>query len=135
MIPFGGTIKNAQVQEQEQPSYTWKLDFKSGRITGNIDELEAIKQAVFKILQTERYSYLIYSFDYGSQLEHLIGKNPLLARSEVTRIIQEALSQDDRIERVENIQIDIQGDNMTVRFIVVTLFGSFEFSQEVAQRV
>lgn len=132
MIPQGSTI-NAPIEEIEQPSQTWKLDFEKGKVTRVIDNLEAIKQAVFKILQTDRFQYLIYSFNYGHELDTLIGQNPLFVQSEFTRMIIEALTQDDRITGIENMQIDIEGDRMFARFTVVTQYGSFD--QEVSTNV
>src|SRR5690606_42159936 len=76
--PEGPNIPSEiEVEEEQQPSLTYAIDFEKGRIRGMIDELEAVKQAVFLILQTERYRYLIYSDDYGSELEGLIGRDPL----------------------------------------------------------
>nr|WP_313785006.1 DUF2634 domain-containing protein [Paenibacillus larvae] len=43
-----------------------------------MDGLEAIRQAVHKILHTERYEHLIYSPDYGSELTGLIGQAPFM---------------------------------------------------------
>src|SRR5690606_18403676 len=113
-----GTIVPAEIEleEEQQPSLTFGIDFERGRIRGMIDELEAIKQAVFLILQTERYRYLIYSDDYGSELEGLIGRDPLFVQSEIKRRIREALMQDDRIEDVTNFRLQFNGDNVLVRF-------------------
>ncbi|SCY93181.1 DUF2634 domain-containing protein [Alkaliphilus peptidifermentans] len=130
MIPKGG-ISNTSVQEIEEPSYTWRLDFTKGRITGMLDELEAIKQAVFMILQTERFKYIIYSFNYGHELRSLMGKNPLYVKSEITRIIKAALKQDDRIQGIENMNIIMNKDGMTAAFTVITNYGDFKFTQEV----
>ena len=130
MIPTGGII-NANVQEVQQTSKTWNLDFTKGRVVGTIDDLESIKQSVFIILQTDRFKHLIYSFNYGHELKMLLGKSPLYVQSEVTRIINEALTQDDRIRGIENLKIDIAGDSLTATFTVVTNLGNFEFTQEV----
>ncbi|KPU45820.1 hypothetical protein OXPF_06090 [Oxobacter pfennigii] len=130
MIPVNG-ITNAAVKEVERPSNTWKIDFEKGRITGKIDNLDAVKQAAFKILETERYRYLIYSFNYGAELEALIGKNPSLVRSETARRIKEALLQDDRIQDITNIDITANGDSIHAKFTVVTNYGSFEAGREV----
>jgi len=130
--PEGAIIPaEIEVEEEQQPSLTYGIDFEKGRIVGMIDGLEAVKQAVFLILQTERYRYLIYSADYGSELEGLIGRDPLFVRSELKRRIREALLQDDRIEDVTNFDIQINGDSALVRFTVVTIFGDFEAEQEV----
>lgn len=131
MIPTGGAVINQSVQQVEQPSRTWRIDFGKGRILGMVDGIEAVKQAAYKILQTQRYKYLAYSFNYGHELESVIGLSPLFVKSELTRIIQEALKQDDRIQRIENLQTTIAGDSITATFTVVTNFGNFDVTQEV----
>ncbi|GAA0378980.1 DUF2634 domain-containing protein [Bacillus horti] len=135
MIPAGGQLRNAQLQEIEQPSLTWKLDLAAKKITGRTDNLDAIKQAVFKVLQTRRFEHLIYSSDYGHELDLLIGDSPLLVQSEMNRLLREAIEQDDRIESVENVQTSVQGENVTVRCTVVTQYGDFDIEQEVERNV
>lgn len=132
MIPTGGTITR-HTELVPAPSRTWKLDLERGRVTGMIDGLEAVRQAVFLILQTERFRHLIYSSDYGMEWNGLIGAAPALVRAELTRRITEALLQDDRIEDVTDFQIDAAGDHMTVRFTVISSYGNFE--QEVSLNV
>lgn len=122
---------NAPVEEQQQPSLTWKLDFEAKRITQMVDGLEAVKQAAFVILETERFQHLIYSFNFGSELEGLIGKSPLFVQSEVRRLIREALLQDDRITDVRDITFQTQGDSLLVEFTVVSVFGDFTMTKEV----
>lgn len=135
-VPESNLISpDAEITTEQQPSLTYKIDFEQGRIVGLTDGLEAVKQAIFLILQTERYEYLIYSTDYGSELRGLVGKEPAYIQSELKRRITEALTQDDRIEDVTNFQTEINGDSATVRFTVVTTFGDFSTEQEVRLRV
>lgn len=131
MIPTGGSISNGVIKEIVQPSLTWKLDAAKGRIIGRLDGLEAVKQAAFKILQTPRYHYLIYTANYGSELEKLIGMNQVFVKSEATRMIREALTQDDRITSIENIVTTVTGDRLLIEFTVVSQYGEFELVQEV----
>ncbi|GIQ63646.1 hypothetical protein PACILC2_22140 [Paenibacillus cisolokensis] len=133
MIPTGASINTQNTQPIEQPSQTWRLDFNRGRVTGTIDGLDAVRQAVSKIVQTERFRYLIYDADYGIELDGLIGWDPVFVQSELRRRITEALTQDDRVYSVTDYQIDIAGDTATVRFTVVSSFGSFQ--EEVTTRV
>ena len=49
-----------KVEEKTYPSNTFSIDFISNKITGFVDEKEAVKQAIFLILNTERYKFLIY---------------------------------------------------------------------------
>ncbi|MCO1603658.1 DUF2634 domain-containing protein [Desulfosporosinus nitroreducens] len=131
MIPVRGTITQDTIQEIEQPSLTWKLDVSKDRIVGRLDGIEAVKQAAYKILLTPRLKHLIYSSNYGSELEKLIGSNPVFVHSEITRMIREALTQDDRISSIENIQTTVAGDSLLVEFAVISSYGSFDMTQEV----
>ncbi|TGE37636.1 DUF2634 domain-containing protein [Desulfosporosinus fructosivorans] len=131
MIPVGGSITNGTITETEQPSLTWKLDANKDRIVGKIDGLEAVMQASYKILLTPRFRHLIYSANYGSELEKLIGSNPVFVQSEITRMIREALTQDDRISAIENVQTTVLGDSLAVKFTVISSYGSFDMTQEV----
>jgi len=132
-----GTIipANLEIVEEQQPSLTYGIDFDRRRVVGKVDGLDAVKQAVFLILQTERYRHLIFTPDYGVELEGLIGRDPLFVQSEIKRRIREALMQDDRIEDVTNFSIQFDGDNALVRFTVISTFGNFEVEQEVTGSV
>ncbi|HIW31220.1 MAG TPA: DUF2634 domain-containing protein, partial [Candidatus Paenibacillus intestinavium] len=97
MIPeINSRILDEEPVERQQPSLTWKLDLEKGRITGKTDGHEAVKQAVLKSLQTDRFWYEIYSWDYGHELTNLIGGSPVFVESEARRMISEALMTDDR---------------------------------------
>lgn len=134
--PTGTIIPSSlEIVEEQQPSLTFGIDFDRGRVIGMVDGLDAVKQAVFLILQTERYRHLIYTPDYGCELEGLVGRDPLFVQSEIKRRIREALMQDDRIEDVTNFSIQFDGDSALVRFTVVSAFGSFEVAQEVTGSV
>ncbi|QGQ93958.1 DUF2634 domain-containing protein [Paenibacillus psychroresistens] len=131
MIPQGGIGNTQELEEGQIPSKTYRMDVTSQRIVGFVDGLEAIKQAVFKILQTERFAYPIYSGNYGSEFAAAIGRDSILVESRLTRIIQEALLQDDRITDIQDLQITFLGDEATAAFTVVSQFGSFQVVQEV----
>jgi hypothetical protein len=129
MIPAGGQLDTRYVKAAQQPSLTWKLDVERGRAMGMVNGLDAVKQAVFCILQTERFEYLIYASDHGFESRGLVGANPAIIRSELKRRITEALLQDDRITGVTNFDIEINGEHAAARFTVVSALGSFH--QEV----
>ncbi|MGI2295152.1 DUF2634 domain-containing protein [Paenibacillus sp. GXUN7292] len=125
MIPSHSPMEESD-RQGVMPSLTWRLDLDKGRIVGKIDALEAVKQAVFKILQTDRYGHDIYSFDYGHELKQLLGGSPAVMESEVNRMIREALLQDDRIVSVEEAEVTAEGNSLLIRCVVVTDYGSFE---------
>ena len=117
---------NGIVTEQEQPSLTYRMDVVNERIVGKIDGIEAVKQAVYKALNTERYNYLIYSWNYGVETKDLYGKDMDYVKSELKRRIGEALTQDDRIDSVSDFEFKVDGNKLTVFFVVNSNVGSFE---------
>lgn len=137
MIPQGGMMipDGETVEIMDQPSLTYRLDHEAGTISGHIDGLEAVKQAVSKILQTRRFAHLIYSSDYGHELHSVIGRDPLWAYAEIERHIKEALLQDDRIVAVENMNMTFTGDQGRVEFTVRCIFGAFNMTREVREDV
>lgn len=134
MIPeTDQSLLDERLDEGTLPSLTWKFDLAKGRIVGKTDGLDAIKQAIYKVFQTDRFEYDIYSSDYGHELTLLLGSSPEFVQSEATRMITEALLADDRIDSVENVRAEMKEDQITIRFTVVTVYGSFE--QEVNRNV
>lgn len=115
-----------------EPSKNYKMFILDERINGYSDELEAMKQVVYKILNTERYQYLIYSWDYGIELKDLFGEPVDYACAELERRITEALTQDDRIDDVTDFVFDTSKKGVVrVAFKVVTIFGNFDTQTEV----
>lgn len=134
MIPsFKDKIGINNFESEEMSSKTYKLDFENKTIRGFINGIDSVKQAIYKILNTERYEKLIYSFNYGVELNSLIGKDMEYVKGDIERRIKEALMQDDRILDVEDVEIVNEGDkdNITIRFNVITIFGDIPIEQEV----
>lgn len=124
MIPISG--KTAAILEvKSYPSYTYQLS--EEKIEQYTDGLEAVKQAIYKILITERYKYEIYDWNYGIELSDLLGKPKSYVYPELERRIIDALSVDDRIKDVHDFQFPppIQEPKTTihVKFSVTTIYG------------
>ncbi len=132
MIPNSGELLQQDFQLEDQPSKTFRVNSEKQNIRGYIDELEAVKQAVYKILLTERYQYVMYSGDYGIELLDLFGQPTSYVCPELERRISEALTWDDRIESVSDIKFDLrQKGAVVVSFVVHTIFGEFSAQREV----
>jgi phage baseplate assembly protein W len=118
----------------EQPSKTYHWDIKRGRIRGHVDGLEAMKQAIYKTLTTERYKYVIYSRNYGVELANLLGTPKPYACSEIKRRVTEALLWDKRITAVDGWVFDTEtSETVKCKFIAHTIFGDAEIDDwEVA---
>lgn len=131
MTPEQG-VNITELETVTQPSLTYSLDLERKRITGKIDNQEAIKQAVMKILNTERYAYTIYSSQYGVQLERLIGQDYDFIVSDIERTISEALLVDDRITGISDFKIEKSGLNsLLASFTVNSIFGTDRIDIEV----
>lgn len=112
-------------ESEDIPSRTWKIDWETMRVTRElIDEVEAIKQFVIKALFDRRDTHIIYTSDYGSEIEEVLasGYNEQLLKTEVTRVITEALIYDERISAVDSFEFarGQQDEGMVVSFRVVT---------------
>ncbi|MDU1966855.1 MAG: DUF2634 domain-containing protein [Clostridium perfringens] len=131
MIPKFNFVVS-EIEDTVQSSKTYRIDSFNGRITRKIDELEAIKQAIFKILQTERFENVIYDAIYGVELVGLIGKPKEFVKSDIERVIKEALSVDERILGIENFNIvDDVKENLKIEFKVNSIYGDIKLESEV----
>lgn len=132
MIPSTNTILSQDLEVETLPSKNYKMQIEHDVINGFCDELEAMKQVVFKILNTERYQYIIYSWNYGIELLDLYGEPVTYVCPELERRITEALVQDDRIESVDSFVFDVlEKRTVKVTFTVHTIFGGIEVEKVV----
>lgn len=120
-------------EETEKPTKTYFLDLDNGRIIGNIDGLEAVKQAVRKAIITSRNKNLIYDSDYGSEVKDMIydeKSTPELIETALPELIKDALSLDTRILNVSDFEFKFENDKAYISFVVDTIYGqtSFNFS-------
>ena len=111
MIPTGTDISSNEeevvdFEYESQPDLTYKLNIENERIAGYVDKLEAYKQAVYKIINTERYDHLIYSWNYGVELKELFGTSVSYAVPEIEQRITEAVMQDDRTQVVYGFEFE-----------------------------
>ena len=94
MIPSTIGFLDQDFEIEEQPSKTYKMDLDGNSVRGFCDKLEAMKQTIFRILNTERYQYIIYSWDYGIETMDLYGEPVSWVCQELERRIKEALLMD-----------------------------------------
>lgn len=117
-------------EDQEEPTLTFKVDH--GRIRYKTDELDAMVQAVDKILRTDRFVYAIYDDQYGNDLNELIGKSFDYAETEVERMIVEALTADERVINVEVEKIwRIAKEILGVSGTCYTVYGDVPIESEM----
>ena len=115
------------------PNLTYRLGEKT--VAGKIDKLESIKQAVYHILSTERFSNPIYDDDYGVELEQYIGQDIGFITASIENTLREALTQDDRITDVQVTDVrksDRDSNSCLIDFIIFTVYGSYDEQMTVS---
>lgn len=97
-----------------------------------IYNISAMEQVVYKILNTKRYTYPIYSWNYGVEFDDLFGKPVIYVCAEIENRISDALIYDERINKVYNFIFDTSKKRIvSVSFIVETIFGDLNVDKEV----
>lgn len=114
-----------------QPTKTYEIDLNKSRIGAYGDGIEAMKQAIYHIINTERYHHLIYSWNYGVELADLFGKPVSYCYPEIKRRITEALIQDDRIMNVDEFEFENKKNQVLATFRVVTTEGDIRMEKAV----
>lgn len=128
MIPTSN-LDNLEIIDNIETSRTYRIIDNS--LSGYVEELESLKQALYKVLKTERYEYPIYSFDYGIELESLIGKDSDYVRIELKRRIEECLLEDERVQEVNNFEFIQDGESLICSFNVISIYGEISITKEV----
>lgn len=144
MVPeTSGFVEEEEYILEEPSSRTYFIDFDRKCINLNkyesgqgdeenfIDSVKAMEQAIFCILNTERYEYLIYSWDYGVEMQEIIGIDEDILLSEIERRITEALLSDSRVVSVYNFDFEKNKKEVLCNFSVSTIYGDLEIEQEV----
>lgn len=129
MIPNDGFVNDFTIQEL--PTTTNKLNISAKNIRGFIKELPAMAQAIYLILNVERYKHEIYSRRYGIEVCDLIGKPSHLVTSELETRITEALLQDTRIKAVSDFLFKTEKKKVIATFTVTTIYGDINAEKAV----
>ena len=134
-------ILTSPIESKEYPNRTYKAVFSNvdfnkndvykNRINGYTDDLDALKQTIYLILNTERYKFPIYSWDYGVELYNLFGKPMPYVLSELPRRIKDALLVDNRITDVTDFEFEQNGKKLLVKFTVISTIGNISSEVEV----
>ncbi|MET3616586.1 hypothetical protein ABID14_000206 [Peptoniphilus olsenii] len=131
MIPEQNDINLAMQQgliEEIDPTKTYRMHVNSERIYGNIDGIEALKQMIYKNINTEYGIHLIYP-TFGMPLQDLFGQPKNFAYVELTRRIEECLIKDDRVIAVTDFKYLKERspkDELSIAFTVNSIYGDIE---------
>ena len=89
---------------------------------------EAIKVWIYKAIKTNRYQHEIYSWDYGCEIESLIGKGFEFGfiKSETKRYVDEALLINPYITKINKIDVEFNKDVLTAYVDLETIYGRLD---------
>lgn len=120
----------------ELPLYTdVAMDYASGTPrweSGNpviVSGLEAVKSWAWRAAATARYQYKCFSWDYGCELESLVGQ-PYQAdtkRSEAARYVRDALLVSPYITDCQVEDVAFEGDTLHLNVTFTTVYGKEGF--------
>ena len=93
-----------------------------------VEENEAVKVWVYLALMTNNKQYPIYSWDYGSEVKELIGKNytKALVEAEAKRLIEECLLINPYILEVDVTSTSFKDSVLTCDIKITTIYGDME---------
>lgn len=127
---------NEQLDAGSQPSYTYFIDPETNQILRMCDGFEAVKQAFNLLINTQRFMHNGFTSDYGMDWSDLIGRPVDYIISETQARLKEAIKPDSRFISVDldaNEPYIIEGDQIIMKFEVITVFGGFNTTMEVKQ--
>jgi len=89
---------------------------------------EAVRLWAVTALRTARYRYMIYSQDFGCELETLMGQSfsDDVKTAEAPRMIRDALLLTPYISDVREIVVDFAGDTLDISARLETVYGEIE---------
>lgn len=131
MLPQSNIDLSRGIVFQDQPSLTWIADPVTNRLRGRGDNWEAVRQAVEVIVNVERFKWQIYTPNFGTDYDGLLGTEPGYAASELRRRLEDAFLPDNRILGIKDYVYSFKDVSLTVTFTALTVFGDVPGSMEV----
>ena len=112
----------------------YEIDFETGQLTGRIvTGLEAILVWAWIALHTAKYRYIQYSWDYGNEVDTLIGQkaDAEYIETSVKTMLEECLLINKHITDIEVIEFNIEDNKATGKIRIITDYGEGELYIDV----
>lgn len=119
------------LEEETASPKDYGIDFETGQLTGEIVEgLEAVKVWIWLALQVPRYRYYIYTWDYGSEYDEIIGQvyTEEYLEAEAYHMTEDCLMANEDIEGISNFNIKVGDGILYVSFTAETLYGNVDIN-------
>lgn len=102
------------------------IDFATGKLTGKrVEGSEAVKVWAWLALKTARYRFRQFTWQYGSELEDLIGTQYTAeyTESQARHMVEDCLKVNKYISGITDFSCKINGDKLILQFTILTDFG------------
>lgn len=122
-----------ELEPEKHRPREYGIDLKTGQLTGEIVEgEEAIEIWIWLALKTARYRYYIYTWDYGNELDGLIGQSytEKYVEAETKRMVEECLLINEDIQSISDFSAKVRSDRLIVSFTANTIYGEIEFQNQ-----
>lgn len=97
-----------------------------------VEGLEAIKVWCWKVLHTERYKHLIYTWDHAIDIEQFTGQTLSdFNKVEIVKEITDGLMQNKYITSVDNFMLTTNKNKIIIEFNINTEYGVLNGRKEV----
>ncbi len=110
---------------------TYRMDTESLSIRGLCCGRDAVKQAVYKLLMTEKDTYVIYDKSYGVRLKDLFGTDISYARAVIRLRLEDAFKNDERIKGITSFSADAVKNKLRVELSLDTVYGGISLSADI----
>lgn len=85
------------------PNRTFAFDLRKGITAGKCDGKQSLEQAIYLIIYTERYKWIIHDYNYGFTANDLYGKPFTYVMPLIEQRLTNAILADNRFSTVNNI--------------------------------
>lgn len=139
IFPFISPELLAEAARPALPMFReYAYDFQTKRLllrngsTYLVEGNEALRIWIYKALATQRFRYIAYDADFGSEQHTLVGStiNTDIKHSELKRFIVEALMVNPYIRELTNFTFTAAGSLVAVSFDCITIYGPMTIPQE-----
>ncbi|MCI9181095.1 MAG: DUF2634 domain-containing protein [Lachnospiraceae bacterium] len=133
---FPSYIENEVIVKEKKKQIVpkeYEIDFNTGQLTGRIVEgKEAIAVWIWLVLQTSRYRYYIYSWDYGNEFEDLIGQGygKEYVEAVTRKMTEDCLLVNEDIQSISDFRVNIGLNTLSISFTANTIYGGIEFKDQ-----
>jgi phage baseplate assembly protein W len=106
-----------------------QIQFSTSQDFATVDDNNNLQQAIFNRLKTVLGEY--FNVNYGSRLNEVIGGNRgELLRGQIIGYVAEALNQEPRIQRIENIEVEYPTDYniVNINITVIPISSNIELN-------